>query len=176
MKLARTRFAAYAAGVALLAGAGGYYGGKSAHEPPLVEISRTACGLPPTTTRLKVPLETALAAAGNLRIGIGPIALVRGGGTIDVRFDPELDGSAPEVRMIDDVLHLPAVFGREKRSPARITIGCRDGVVATVRYQGDRRGSMSFNVVRERAAASAPTRAGEGDASAEPGTPSRGID
>ena len=151
-----TKFVAYAAVAALLSGAGGYYWARSVHKPALVEVSRTACGLPLATTSLKVPLETALAASGNLGFGLGPLEIPDGGGVISLRFDPAIDVGSREVRLVDDVLHLPTGFGRDKRSPTRITISCRNGAIASVRYQGDRRTSTSFNVVREQTAAIIP--------------------
>lgn len=156
MNLVTTKFVAYAAAAALLSGAGGYYWARSVHKPALVEVSRTACGLPLATTSLKVPLETTLAVSGNLGFGLGPLEVPDGGGVISLRFDPAIDGGNREVRLVDDVLHLPTGFGRDKQSPTRISISCRNGAIASVRYQGNRRASTSFSVVREQTAAMAP--------------------
>jgi len=156
MNRVTTRFAAYAAVAALLSGAGGYYWARSVHKPALVEVNRTACGLPLATTSVKVPLETTLAASGNLGFGLGPVEVPEGGGIISLRFDPTIDGNGKEIRLVDDVLNLPTRFGRDKRSPTRITISCRNGAVASVRYQGDRRSGTTFKVVHEQTAAMAP--------------------
>ena len=153
MKTDRIKFLVYAAAAVLVAGFAGYTWAKWTHEPPLVEITRTACGVPTTTASFRLPLQTALEAGQNAPLALGPVDMPDGGGLITLRFDPSVDGRGREVRMLDDVLYLPTAFGRGAELPQRITITCRDGMPASIRYQGDRRNAMTYTVLREQTAA-----------------------
>ena len=149
----KLKLAGYAALAVVVAGVGGYAWARSVHKPAIVEVSQTACGVPATTAAFGVPLQTALRSGGGVPFGLGPIEVPQGGGPIRLTFDPAADGKGREVRMVDGALHLPIAFGRDNRAPERITLTCRDGALASVRYQGrDRRGS-TFNVIREEATA-----------------------
>jgi hypothetical protein len=68
-------------------------------------------------------------------------------------FDPAADGKRREVRLIDDTLHLPTVFGQDEVPPTRITMNCRNGVLGSVRYQGADRESTTFGILRTTEAA-----------------------
>lgn len=131
---------------------GGYGWARTVHMPPIVEVGSTACGVPTTSARFGVPLETIVQAAGGLSFGIGPVEVPERGGPIRLSFEPSIDHEARDLRLVDDTLYLPTAFGRERRSPTRITLHCREGVIGTVRYQGGRRESATFNVLRASAA------------------------
>ena len=150
----KAKIAGYAALALLLAGTSGYVWARSVHKPEIVEVTRTACGVPPATARFGVPLQTAMrSGGGNLPFGVGPVEVPQGGGVVRLTFDPAVDGKAREVRLVGDTLHLPTAFGRDGEWPARITISCRDGAINTVRYQGGGRGGTTFSVVRGEATA-----------------------
>ena len=150
--MAKIKLAGYLALVIGVAVGGGYGWARTVHMPPIVEIGSTACGVPTSSARFGVPLQTILQAAGGLSFGLGPVDLPAGNGPISLRFEGSIDGQAGEVRLIDDVLYLPIAFGPDQRRPRRITLHCRDNLIGSVRYQGDGRESATFRVVRAMAA------------------------
>jgi hypothetical protein len=153
MNLNRIKMVSAVVAAVAVAGAVGYQGARWAHAPKLLEVAEAACGVPPATAAFAFPLEGALRSSGSLPIAVGPIDMPGGGGLITLRFDPTVDGGARDVRMIEDVIYLPTGYGRDAQIPDRITITCRDGGIASVRYRNDRRGGATFNVLREQAAA-----------------------
>ncbi|HET6519369.1 MAG TPA: hypothetical protein VFG47_06055 [Geminicoccaceae bacterium] len=155
MDTSKIKFGGYAAVAVLVAGGIGYWWAQSTYQPRIVEVSKTACGVPTATARFGVPLQTAMTSMGNLPFGVGPVELPQGGGLVNLTFDPATDGKGREVKMVGNNLYLPTAFGRNDQLPERITISCRDGAVGTVRYQGGNRTSSTFNVVREAATAAA---------------------
>jgi hypothetical protein len=138
---------------AAIAGGVGYQWARWSFEPKLIQVTETACGVPPATTAFAIPLEGVLRSLGNLPMAVGPLDIPAGGGLVTLRFDPTVDGRGREVRMIEDVVHLPTGYGRNAQIPDHITLTCRDGAIASVRYRNDGRGSATFNVLREQAAA-----------------------
>lgn len=152
MNAAKFRLAGYLALGAAAAVGAGYGWARSVHMPPIVEVGSTACGVPTSSARFGVPLQTIVQAAGGLSFGIGPVEVPEGGGPIRLRFESSIDDQARDVRLVDDTLYLPTAFGRERRPPIRITLHCREGVIGSVRYQGGRRESATFNVLRASAA------------------------
>lgn len=133
-------------------GAGSYWYAASAFSPPIVTISQTACGVPATTASFGVPLATVAQSAPRVPVSFGPIEAPQAGGAVNLKFDAGVDGRAREVTMLGDTLLLPVNFGRDDAYPERITITCRDGAVATVRYQGSSRAGATFNVVHQQLA------------------------
>jgi hypothetical protein len=152
MNAPKIRLAGYLALGAAVAVGGGYGWARTVHVPPIVEVGSTACGVPTSSARFGVPLQTIVQAAGGLSFGLGPVDMPEGGGPIRLHFEPSIDDQARDVRLVDDTLYLPTAFGRERRSPTRITLHCREGVIGSVRYQGGRRESATFNVLRGSAA------------------------
>ncbi len=165
------KLAGYAALAVIVAGTGGYVWARSVHKPEIVEVRRIACGVPPATAAFGVPLETAMRSVGQLPFGVGPVEMPQGGGLVQLTFDPSTDGKGREVRMLGDTLLLPTAFGRDGSAPERITITCRDGTVASVRYTGKGRGGTTFNVVREEVTAMAPEASDLPAEAAEPAAP-----
>lgn len=159
MDMQKIKLAGYSAAAVVIGGAVGYYWSQSVHEPKIVQVTRTACGVPAGSGSFGVPLQTVLASSPQLPFGIGPFEAPDGGGLVRLVFDPDVDGRGREVRMVDGTLLLPTGFGRDNQMPQRITITCRDGAIASVRYQRDRRASATFNVLREEATAMAPIQA-----------------
>lgn len=145
-----------AALAAVLAGGIGYWWSASVHEPELVEVTSTACGVAPATARFDVPLQTAVQAIGQRSFIIGPVDMPQAGGILHLRFDGAVDGKGREVRLVDGTLHLPTTFGRDNLMPERVTLTCRDGAISSVRYQADRRSGTTFTIVHEETAALAP--------------------
>jgi hypothetical protein len=154
MDMAKVKLAGYLALVIGVAVGGGYGWARTVHMPQIVEIGSTACGVPTSSARFGVPLQTILQATGGLSFGLGPVELPAGSGAISLRFDPSIDGQAGELRLIDGVLYLPIAFGPDRRRPRQITLHCRDSLIGSVRYQGDGRENATFSVVRAAAAAS----------------------
>jgi hypothetical protein len=152
MNTAKIRLAGHLTLVAAVGVGGGYGWARTVHMPQIVEIGSTACGVPTSGPRFGFPLETIVQAAGGLSFGIGPIEVPERGGPIRLRFEPAIDHEARDLRLVDDTLYLPTAFGRERRSPTRITLHCREGVIGSVRYQDGRRESATFNVLRASAA------------------------
>lgn len=143
-------------GVALLAtaaiaGTAGYQWARATYQPKLIQIAGTACGIPAETATFAFPLEGALHSIGSVPIAVGPVDLPDGGGPITLRFDPSVDGQSREITMVEDVVHLPTAYGRNARVPEQITITCRDGAIASVRYRADRQASATFKVLHEQA-------------------------
>lgn len=155
MRTARVRTLGTTLAAAAVAGGAGYLWAQWSYQPKLVEVQQTACGIPPSTASFAVPLEAALRSGGELPIAVGPIDIPDGGGFVVLRFDPAVDGRGRDVRMIDELLVLPTAYGRDATLPERITVTCRDGAIASVRYQSGRRGGSIFSVLHERAAAMA---------------------
>ena len=155
MNIEKVKLAGYLTLVIGAAVGGGYVWARMVHMPPMVEIGSTACGVPTSSARFGVPLQTIFEAAGGLSFGVGPVEMPEGGEPVRLRFETSIDGQASEVRLIDDVLYLPIAFGPDQRPPRRITLHCREGVLGSVRYQGDGRESATFGVMR--AAAVPPT-------------------
>jgi hypothetical protein len=147
MDTAKIKLAGCAA-LAIAAVGGGYAWARMVEQPEIVEIGSIACGVPPLTASFGVPLQAMLAAVGDLPFGVGPVEVSEGGARISLLFDPAADGKRREVRLIDDTLHLPIVFGEDEVPPKRITMNCRDGVLGSVRYQGDNRESTTFRILR----------------------------
>lgn len=137
---------------AAVAGGIGYQWARWTYQPKLIQVTESACGIPPATAAFAIPLQGAMQTIG-LPIAVGPIDVPGGGGFITLRFDPTVDGRAREVQMIEDTVYLPTAYGHNAQVPDQITITCRDGAIASVRYRNDRRGSATFNVLREQAAA-----------------------
>lgn len=158
MDMQKIKTAGIAVAAVVVGGAVGYYWSQSVHEPEIVEVVRTACGVPAASASFGVPLQTALQSGKKLPFGVGPFETADSGGLVRLVFDPAVDGRGREVRMIDGTLHLPTAFGRDSQTPERITITCRDGTIASVRYQRDRRSSTTFNVLREERTAMAPSQ------------------
>ena len=161
IKTEQLKLAGYAALAVVVAGAGGYVWARTVHKPEIVEVSQTACGVPPATARFGVPLQTAMTSIGNRPFAVGPIEVPQGGGVVQLTFNAANDGKGREVKMVDGNLQLPVAFGRDDSRPERITITCRDGTIASVRYQGSNRRSATFNVIREEATAMAPEEQAE---------------
>lgn len=158
---------------AAIAGGVGYQWARWTYQPKLIQVTETACGIPPATAAFAIPLEGAMQSIGGLPIAVGPIEIPEGGGLITLQFDPTVDGQAREVQMIEGIVYLPTAYGRNAQIPDQITITCRDGAIASVRYRNDRRGGATFNVLREQAAAmvsDASEPAGEAADQAEPAT------
>jgi hypothetical protein len=149
MDAAKFRLAGYLAVAVAIAAGGGYGWARTVHMPAIVEIGTTACGIPPSSPRFGVPLQTILEAAHGLPFGVGPVEVPEGGGPVSLRFEPSVDGQALNLRLRDDTLYLPTGFGQSHRPPRRITIHCREGVIGSVRYQGDGGEGATFNVTRE---------------------------
>ncbi len=156
MDMQKIKQAGIAVAAVVVGGAAGYYWSQSVHEPEIVEVVRTACGVPAASASFGVPLRTAMESGKRLPFGVGPFETADSGGLVRLVFDPAVDGRGREVRMVDGTLHLPTAFGRDNQTPERITITCRDGAIASVRYQRDRRSSTTFNVLREEVTAMAP--------------------
>jgi hypothetical protein len=148
MDKSNTMLGSYLALGVVVAGAAGYASAWAVHRPGIVEVSSTACGVPPSTASFGVPLQMVMRADGNLPFSLGPVELARMG-LISLRFDPTVAGQGREVRIVGDILHLPTAFGLHQVAPRRIMLNCRDGVIGSVRYQGDGRDSATFHVVRE---------------------------
>lgn len=144
--------AAAVAAVAIV-GAGSYWYAASANKPAIATITQSACGLPATQASFGVPLHTIGTSAPNVAVRYGPIEAPQGGGIIHIAFDGKVDGRGREVELIGDTLHLPARFGRDNHVPERVSLVCRDGQIATVRYSGPSRSAATFNVVHQEEAA-----------------------
>lgn len=144
-------YAGVAAAVAVV-GAGAYWYSASAHSPKIATVSQNACGVPATAASFGIPLATMAATAAAVPVSFGPIEAPEAGGLVNLKFDPSVDGRGREVTMIGDTLLLPVTFGRGDQVPERITVTCRDGSVATVRYQGSSRAGSTFNVVHQQMA------------------------
>jgi hypothetical protein len=149
MDKAKAQTIGIALAAAVVVGAGSYWWAARAHTPPIVAISQTACGIPAVSASFGVPLATLRESAPRIGVSFGPIEAPQAGGPLRLMFDPAADGRGREVKLIGETLHLPVAFGRDDARPERITITCRDGQLANVRYQAGTRSSATFNVVRE---------------------------
>jgi hypothetical protein len=142
------KLAGYLAVAAVLAAGGGYAWARTVHMPQIVDIGSTACGLPESSPSFGVPLEAVIRVSGGVPFSVGPVAVPEGGGPLSLRFDPELDGLAEEVRLEGTTLHLPTSFGDDRQLPQRITLHCREGDIGSVRYHSNGRASAVFKVLR----------------------------
>jgi hypothetical protein len=160
---ANLKLAGYLAAAAALAAGGGYAWARTVHMPQIVDISSTACGVPETSSSFGLPLEAVLRVSGGVPFSVGPVEVPEGGGPVSLRFEPELDGLAEEVRLEGAILHLPTHFGADRQLPQRITLHCREGGLGAVRYQSNGHASTLFKVLRSKTSlidpAAAPDRA-----------------
>jgi hypothetical protein len=132
-------------GAVVLAGVGYWYGSSSA-APKMVAVSQTGCGA--AAASFGVPLETIKRGAPTLAASFGPME-IPAASQVRLHFDPAADGKGREVKLIGDVLHLPVTYGAANNVPERIRMTCRDGAIATIRYEGGKRASATFQVVHQ---------------------------
>lgn len=140
-------------GAGLVAGAialavGGYAAGSWMTKPELVAVTSTGCGSIETAGSFGLPLRTVGLSAPAIAVSFGPVDYPTGGGGIRLAFERQVEGGGREVVLVGDTLRLPMTFGRDNLSPERITVTCRNGDIATVRYNRGRSGT-TFNVVRQ---------------------------
>jgi hypothetical protein len=132
-------------GAVVLAGVGYWYGSSSA-APKMVAVSQTGCGA--AAASFGVPLETIKRGAPTLAASFGPME-IPAASQVRLHFDPAADGKGREVKLIGDVLHLPVTYGAANNVPERIRMTCRDGAIATIRYEGGKHASATFQVVHQ---------------------------
>jgi hypothetical protein len=132
-------------GAVVVAGASYWYGSSSA-APKMVAVSQTGCGA--AAAAFGVPLETIARGAPKLAASFGPME-IPAASLVRLHFDPDADGKGREVKLIGDVLHLPVTYGPAGHLPERIRMTCRDGAIATIRYEGSGRSTATFSVVRQ---------------------------
>jgi hypothetical protein len=132
-------------GAVVVAG-GSYWYGSSSAAPKMVAVSQTGCGV--AAASFGVPLETIKRGAPTLAASFGPME-IPAASQVRLHFDPAADGTGREVKLIGDVLHLPVTYGAAGNVPERIRMTCRDGAIATIRYEGGKRASATFQVVHQ---------------------------
>ena len=132
-------------GAVVVAG-GSYWYGSSSAAPKMVAVSQTGCGA--AAASFGVPLETIKRGAPTLAASFGPME-IPAASQVRLHFDPAADGKGREVKLIGDVLHLPVSYGNANNVPERIRMTCRDGAIATIRYEGGKRASATFQVVHQ---------------------------
>jgi hypothetical protein len=132
-------------GAVVVAGAGYWYGSSSA-APKMVAVTQTGCGA--AAASFGVPLETIKRGAPTLAASFGPME-IPAASLVRLHFDPAADGKGREVKLVGDVLHLPVTYGPADNVPERIRVTCRDGVIATIRYEAGKRGAATFSVVHQ---------------------------
>jgi hypothetical protein len=135
------------AGAIIIAGAS-YAFATWMTKPELVAVSSSGCGSIGAAGNFGVPLSTVGFAAPGLAASFGPVDYPSAGGAVRFAFDRQVDGKGREVVLAGDTLRLPMTFGRDNLSPERISVSCRNGQIATVRYNRGRTGT-TFNVVRQ---------------------------
>lgn len=133
-------------GAAVL-GSGGYWYGSSSATPKMVAVSQTGCGTAATSGTFSVPLETIKRGAPKITASYGPME-IPAESLVQFKFDPNADGKLREISLVGDALHLPVTFGSGGAVPERIRVNCRDGAIATIRYESGSR-SQTFSVVRQ---------------------------
>jgi hypothetical protein len=132
-------------GAVVVAGASYWYGSSSA-APKMVAVSQTGCGT--AAASFGVPLETIKRGAPKPAASFGPME-IPAASLVRLHFDPAADGKGREVKLIGDVLHLPVTYGAAGNVPERIRVTCRDGAIATIRYEGGKRASATFQVLHQ---------------------------
>lgn len=148
MDIQRAKRIGGAAALAAIVGVAGFFYGTSTATPELVSVSSVGCGLTAGAGNFDVPLITVGTAAPAMTVSYGILELPATNQSFRFNFDHEVDGNSNEVVLIGDTLNLPVSFGRNQTAPTSIRINCRDGAVATVRYQRDR-ANATFNVVHQ---------------------------
>lgn len=133
---------AAAGAVAIVALGGTWAVADSMAKPELVAVTQQGCGAP---ANFEIPLRATHEAAPTIGLTFGPVPLTAAS-PVSLSFDPSVT-AANEVTMNADAVVLPMTFGTDKAWPKRILINCRDGAVASVRFERDR-ASRNFNVVR----------------------------
>lgn len=140
-----------AAGAAAV-GAAAWLHAAEANRPRLAEVTLAACGVPASSASFALPLATIAETAPGLAMRVGPIHAPGVRDRIYLEFDPLLDGLELQAAMAGDTIRLPFGFGRSGQLPERVAVDCRDGRIATVRYQAGG-GRALFHVVEGAAAA-----------------------
>lgn len=120
------------AALALVAGAALILSQRSG--ATLTEVLQTTCDVGGTDTGLVLPLDLLRAGTPNLPVRIGPLDSPAAEVGISLEFRPG-DGSAEGVRRRGDVISLPLLLDGQGRVPNRVVLSCREGRVATVRYE-----------------------------------------
>jgi hypothetical protein len=148
MDMQKMKMGAAAVAGAVVLGVGGYTAGSWMTTPELVAVSSSGCGSIGTAGSFGLPLRTVGSAAPAVGVSFGPVDYPSGGGEIRLAFDRQVEGTGREVVLVGDTLRLPMTFGRDNVSPERISVTCRNGEIATVRYNRGRSGT-TFTVVRQ---------------------------
>ena len=130
-------------GAVVVAG-GSYWYGSSSAAPKMVAVTQTGCGA--AAASFGVPLESIKRGAPTLAASFGPME-IPAASQVRLHFDPAADGKGREVKLIGDVLHLPVTYGAAGNVPERIRMTCRDGAIATIRYEAGKRGAATYSVV-----------------------------
>jgi hypothetical protein len=138
---------AIAVAAVAVVGVGTYAYTASSMKPAVAQVAQTGCGPVASWAGFGVPLATIKTAAPTFPVTYGPLATPSIGGDLRITFDARVSGTSRELKLEDGALRLPVAFGGKNIKPETIRFTCRDGALATVRYQSGRE-FATFNITR----------------------------
>lgn len=143
----KLKMTAVAVAAVVVVGVGTYAYTASSMKPAVAQVAQTGCGPVASWSGFGVPLATLKTVAPAFPVTYGPLATPNIGGDIRVTFDSRVSGTSRELKLEENALRLPVAFGAKSIKPESIRFTCRDGALATVRYQTGR-DFATFNITR----------------------------